>query len=283
MTQQQTLRVAIAQPYTKLGDVEGNLAQSLDLATQAAANGCRLILLPETALHGYSVPPEVLAAAVPHDGKVAEKLQEHAKKENIAIVAGVFERPEGEDCVYISQFIALPSGDLVVQRKHGGHEKPGITKAPFDPKLFEIDGVRCCVTICIDCRIKNIGNTLADLGCQLQLVPTAGGGAHPIFHQEDLNDPEKAELYIEAMKDSCFPKEQALVKRYRLRMALATANLATGFDGADYVQQGHSMLIDSTGDLLALIPGTYIQEHFRPRLAWGDVHPQQPQKLPTDT
>jgi len=275
-----TLRVAIAQPYTRLGDVEGNLAQVKELATEAAANGCELILFPEVALHGYSVPPEVLEKAVVADGEVAEKLVAHSDREKIIMATGVFERDPEEDVVYISQFITFPEGRLLVQRKHGGHEKPGIAKAPLDPKIFEVNGVKCCVTICIDTRIKGIENMLVDLGCQLQLAPTAGGGAYPILHQKDLDDPEKAKKYVEAMEDSCFPKELALVKRYRLRMALATANLATGFDGADYVQQGHSMLMDSTGGLLALIPGTYIQEHFRPRVAWGDIHPQQPRRLP---
>ncbi|MDA0324008.1 MAG: hypothetical protein O2923_15000 [Verrucomicrobia bacterium] len=57
------LRMAVAQPYTRLGEVEGNLDQTVELSRTAAAAGCRLILFPETSLYGYSVPPEVLAKA----------------------------------------------------------------------------------------------------------------------------------------------------------------------------------------------------------------------------
>lgn len=277
-----TLRIAVAQPYTKLGDVEGNLSQVLDLATQAATNGCRLVLFPEVALYGYSVPPEVLAKAEPADGPIAEALLRHADREGIVIAAGVYEREHSDDRVYISHFVAFPDGALVVQRKHGGHEKPGIEKAPFDQKIFEVGGVRCSVVICIDSKKPGILNTLVDLGCQLELVPTAGGGAYKRFYFEDLEDPERYKLYEEAMAASCFPGDGTMRKRYRLRMALATANLATGDDGRDYFQQGHSIIIDSDGALVGLIPGTHVQEHFRPKMVWADIHARTPQRLPDD-
>lgn len=280
MSADRTLRVAIAQPYTKLGDVEGNLAQVLQLAEQASAVGCEIILLPEVALHGYSIPQRVLDRAIGCDGPETEALRAHAVQKRIAIAAGAFERDAADGSICISHFIALPDGELVVQRKHGGHEKPGIARAPFEQKVFEVGGVRCGVTICIDCRTPGIHELLVDLGCELHLVPTAGGGAYGRFSLEDFEDDRRYAEYLEAMQNSCFPKEDGLRRQFRLRMALATANLATGDDGADYFQQGHSMLIDSDGDLVALIPGTHVQEHFHPRLAWGDIHPRTPRRAP---
>lgn len=280
ISETKTLRIAVAQPYTKLGDVEGNLSQVLDLASQAALNGCEIVLLPEVALYGYSVPPEVLAKAETADGRIAESLRAHAQREGIVIAAGVFERVEEGVC--ISHFVAFPDGELLVQRKAGGHEKPGIVKAPFDQKVFEVNGVKCSVVICIDSKCPGILDTLVDLGCQLELVPTAGGGAYKAIGQQEFDDPERYKLYEEAMADSCFPGGGSMLKRWRLRMALATANLATGDDGCDYYQQGHSIIIDSDGALVGLIPGTYVQEHFRPKLVWADIHPRTPQHLPKD-
>ena len=126
ISEAKTLRIAVAQPYTKLGDIEGNLAQVLDLASQAALNGCEIVLFPECALYGYSVPPEVLAKAEPADGRIAESLRAHAQREGIVIAAGVFERVEEDEGVCISHFVAFPDGELLVQRKAGGHESDGL-------------------------------------------------------------------------------------------------------------------------------------------------------------
>ncbi len=276
------MRVAVAQPYTKLGDVTGNLVQVQELARQASAVGCHVMLTPETSLYGYSIPPEVLQQATTANGPVADALLETAQAESIAVIAGVYERDPQSDEIYISQFIALPGGELVVQRKAGGHERPGIARPPFEIKTFEIDGVTCAVVICIDSVRPNVLSDLVDAGCQVELVPTAGGGAYGRYQTSDWTDREKYEEYEEAMEKSCYPGGGAMWTRHALQMALACCNLATGEDGKDYFQQGHSFIINSDGALLALIPGTHVQEHFRPKLAWGDVTPATPQHLPPD-
>jgi len=277
--QPKTLRVAVAQPYTKLGDVEGNLEQVLDLTAQAAVNGCELILFPETTLHGYSNPPEVMAKAITRDGPVAKSLLRHARRYNIAIVVGAFERDLATDNVYISQFIALGDGELIVQRKHLGHEKPGVAQAPQSPEVFAVRGVRCCAVICADSGVEDIDGKLVDAGCQLKLHPTAGGPKQSAgFSLKDFEDPDRYKAYIAAMKKVCFPPNELLAERYRYRMALATSNLSTADDGADYFQPGHSMIIDSDGNLVGLIPGTYVKEHFGPRLTWADIHPATPRR-----
>ena len=277
-----TVRVAVAQPYTKLGDVDGNLAQVLDLSSQAAINGCRFILFPETVLHGYSIPPEVLEKAETADGAVAQTLLAQSADKNIVMAVGLFERDTADPAqIFISHFVAFPDGRLLVQRKGGGHEKPGIARNdPHDQIVFEVDGVKMSVTICIDSVRPGINDLLVEKGCQIQCAPTAGGGAYKGMPLADLADEEAYKNYEAAMEDSCFPGGGAMRRRYLMRMALATANLATGDDGCDYYQQGHSYMIDSDGSLVGLIPGTYVQEHFRPRFTWADLHARTPQKLP---
>ncbi|MCJ8329551.1 MAG: carbon-nitrogen hydrolase family protein [Lentisphaeria bacterium] len=270
------LRVAVNQPYTKFGDVDGNLDQVIELARLSAACGCRIALSPEVALYGYSIPPEQLARATPADGPVAERIAKAAKDLDICIVTGVFELEESTGDIYISQFIGMPNGDLLVQRKVGGHEKPGIARAPAEWHTFEVDGVTCAVTICIDSVNPIIDEYLIDAGCQLQLVPVAGGGAHGRHYANDWDDDEKYANYLEALSDSCSPKGDGFRQRRESQMAMACANLATGDDGHDYFQQGHSQIYDSSGALVALIPGEHVQEFFSPRMAWGDITPLMP-------
>lgn len=283
MTAWKSIRVAIAQPYTKLGDVQGNLAQVLDLASEAAASRCDIVLYPEVALHGYSIPPHVLAAAITDDGPEVAALLEHADTLNIHLAVGAYEKDRESGDIYISQFIARPGGELIVQRKFGGHEKPGIARAPFGPIIFEIKGVRCAVVICIDSKHPDLREFLVKNGCHVELVPVAGGGAYGRFQYKDMDDPERNKAYEEAMAASCFPRDGALRGRYQMRMALACCNLATGDDGHDYFQQGHSMLIDSDGSLLVIIPGAHIQEQFRPKIAWADLHARTPRMPPPET
>ena len=49
------LRVALAQANPTVGDLEGNAAQVLALAKEAAAEGAHLVAFPEMFLTGYPV------------------------------------------------------------------------------------------------------------------------------------------------------------------------------------------------------------------------------------
>ena len=67
----QTLRVALAQLNTTVGDFEGNSARILDAAARAQEAGADLVACPELAITGY--PPEdlLIRAAFIDDAQAA--------------------------------------------------------------------------------------------------------------------------------------------------------------------------------------------------------------------
>ena len=59
------------------------------------------------------------------------------------------------------------------------------------------------------------------------------------------------------------------------RMVMASCNHMAD-NGVDYFHPGHSLIVGASGELAALLPGSFVFEHLRPRLAIGTVHPRIP-------
>jgi len=274
-----TIHLACGQIVCRPGDVEGNLKQIRALAQQAAVAGARLCLFAEGAVTGYVTTPPVLGAAPTEDGPVAERLKQMAAELKIAIAAGTLERsPRG---IHVSCFIALPGGRFLVQRKHmlnDAERKIGFAPGPAERTIFEVDGVKMAVCICADVGIPGVRDTVARRGCQVLLVPTAGGGGREhVYRPADLEDPKRLAGYVKLMDGVC-SVSSALGECIGRRMAQVAVNLA-GDDGIDHYHPGHSSIIDSRGRIVALHPGEYVIDYLEPRMIHGPVVVQEPRPL----
>lgn len=278
----QTIHLAAGQIVCRPGDIEGNLRQIYELSQQAAAAGARLCLFAEGAITGYVTTPAVLAAAPTADGPVVARLKRMAAELKIAIAAGTLERIPGG--AHVSCFIALPDGRFVVQRKHllnDAEKLQGLVPGPAERTLFEVAGVQLAVCICADVGIPGIRDRLAEQGCQVLLLPTAGGGGREhIYHPQDLQNPERRASYVKLMDNVC-SVASAIGDCVNRRMAQVAVNLA-GDDGGAHYHPGHSSLIDSRGRVVALQPGEYVIDYLAPRLIHGPVVVQRPCALPAE-
>ncbi len=81
-----TLRVALAQLNTTVGDLAGNSARMLDAARRAADAGADLVAFPELAITGY--PPEDLLIRAPFIEDAARALEEFARRVRGPAAAG---------------------------------------------------------------------------------------------------------------------------------------------------------------------------------------------------
>ena len=93
-----TLRLAIAQLNTTVGDLDGNVARALEVVAQAEAADADVILLPEMTITGY--PPEdlVLKPGFVADTRAAlEKFA--AGTSRIAAVVGFADGADGDPVV----------------------------------------------------------------------------------------------------------------------------------------------------------------------------------------
>src|SRR5438270_2761709 len=88
------MKVAAAQIFCALGDFDANLRKVRDFAGLAKKNGAELVVFPEMIDTGYSMPVIQKHARLWDEG-AAKELEEIAKQNSIAIVAGISDRDGG--------------------------------------------------------------------------------------------------------------------------------------------------------------------------------------------
>jgi (R)-amidase len=106
------LKIAVAQIACALGDPEANLSKAREFSPRAKDAGAELIVFPEMADTGYSMPVIQKHASLWKTGFVPG-LCEVARELSIAIVSGVSER--GGSSIYNSQILVDAKGDIVAK------------------------------------------------------------------------------------------------------------------------------------------------------------------------
>lgn len=149
----QTLRVALAQINTTVGDLSGNIERVWDAARRAAALGADLVAAPELAISGY--PPEDLLLRGSFLAACERALAALAARARglPPIVVGV---PEGTAGLPYNAAAVVHDGRVVGRyRKHrlpnyGVFDELRYFQPGSDLPLFEIAGVPVGVTVCED-------------------------------------------------------------------------------------------------------------------------------------
>jgi len=158
------MKIAVAQISCALGDLHANLAKIGNFSSQAKKTGAELILFPEMADTGYSMPV-IQAHATPWTSGAVPELRKIARDLSIAIIGGVSER-EGAS-IYNSQVFIDERGEVV-----GKYRKTHLfTAAPieehkcFSPgdgfTSFAFADLRFGLSICYDLRFPEVYRKLA--------------------------------------------------------------------------------------------------------------------------
>ena len=171
---QLTHRIGLGQMLVEGGNPEANLARAERFIKEAAERDCRLVVLPECLDFGWT-DPSARAGAHPIPGPHSEQLAKSAIEHQIFVVAGLVERAGVR--LYNSAVLIDPRGEvLLVHRK--------INELTVAQDLYSI-GDRLAVaetelgtlavSICADNKMDSlaIGHTLARMGAQLLLAPSA--------------------------------------------------------------------------------------------------------------
>jgi len=253
------------------------------LIRQAAGGGARLMLFSESGVTGCEALERTWKQAVVLGDATCRRLQQLARDYRMVIAAGFIER-EGA-AHHNTHGVFYPDGTLVVQRKACvtpvEKDIPNMQGGTTDRALFEVDGVKCAISICADSGQPDLLNRLARLGVQLHLIPTAGccAGRSLGFAEAELDDAKRLEEYLAKAETVVFSRDAIRWSRLH-RIAMACCNQMAD-DGTVYFHCGHSMIVDTTGELIGLIPGSFVFEHLRPRVVWGDIHPKAPRVVET--
>jgi predicted amidohydrolase len=158
------MKIAAAQISCAVGDIPANVGKIRDFSAQAKEGDAELVVFPEVADTGYSMPVIEDSATPWTEGAVPE-LQKIAKDLAIAIICGVSERESGS--IYNSQVFIDANGKIVgsYRKTHLFTGTPVGEDECFVPgnelKSFPFGGVRLGLSICYDLRFPEVYRTLA--------------------------------------------------------------------------------------------------------------------------
>jgi NAD+ synthase (glutamine-hydrolysing) len=228
-----TVKVAITQINSTVGDFAGNRQKIVDYAHRAAQQGAHIVLTPELALSGY--PPEDLLLRQAFYAKSAETLTvlatDLASLADVRVVVGhPFDergmrrnaasvlcngKVLGTYCKY-----ELPNADVFDERRYF---------SPSDASfVFEVEGVRFGVNICEDTWFAHAPAQARAAGAEVLLVLNGSP-----FHMG------KQHVRLDTMRRHVSAQD----------MAAVYVNLVGGQD--ELLFDGNSFVLDASGRLCA--------------------------------
>lgn len=151
-----------------------NLARAEGMIERAAAQGCRVVVLPECLDFGWT-DPSARKGAQPVPGRHSDQLARAARGGNIWVAAGLVER-DGER-LFNTAVLISPDGEIILRHRKInelalGHDLYflGTGIAAADTELGRV-GLAICADNYPDS--PEIGGALGRMGCRLLLSPCA--------------------------------------------------------------------------------------------------------------
>jgi NAD+ synthase (glutamine-hydrolysing) len=225
-----TVRIALAQIDTTVGDIAGNVAKIQEHIARARHQGAELVIFPELAVTGY--PPEDLLLRE-HFLADARRAVDRLAAETTDIVALVG-FPERAEDVYNAAAV-LAEGELRgIYRKsylpnYGVFDEERYFQSGVRGATIEVGDVVVGLTICED--IWEPGPPLSDEALSGATV-IVNLSASPYYAGKGL---ERERMIVQRARDSL--------------AAVAFCNLVGGQD--ELVFDGHSLVVDHDGTVLA--------------------------------
>jgi predicted amidohydrolase len=168
------MKIALCQTAGHPGKVEKNLALMEQAAGKAAAEGARLLVLPEMFLTGYNIGADAQRLAEPSDGPAASAAAAIARGARIALLYGYPER--AEEGVYNSALLIDGQGTPLVNCRKThlyGRDEKSVFCAGNRLAAAELEGIIVGLLICYDVEFPEAVRCLALAAADLIVVPTA--------------------------------------------------------------------------------------------------------------
>jgi predicted amidohydrolase len=257
------IRIASAQFEHKSADKEYNLAVIDQLAAKASLQGAKAIAFHECAITGYTFAQGLskkqmldLAEPIP-DGNSIKKLMQIARKNDIVVLAGLFEK-NASDHLFKAYVCVDKNGLVAKHRKIHPFIHPDLE--PGDAyTIFEMDGWKCGILICYDNNIIENVRATTLLGAQIIFMPhvtmctpstrPGAGFVNPDLWKNRQKDPTSLRLEFDGMKGRSWLMKWLPARAYDNAIYAVFSN-AIGMDH-DQLKNGCSMIIDPFGDVLA--------------------------------
>lgn len=177
MSSADSVRIACAQYAARNGDVASNLAMIDRFASETAATGAQLLVLPELGVTGYVRPEQVPGLAETIPGPISHALGALAQKHQLAIACGLAERETNGRLR--NTMLLLDSSGRELLRYHKVHlwatERAWATPGEIFP-VAQLAGLTVGQWICYDNRFPEAARSLAQAGAQLAVCAAAWFG-----------------------------------------------------------------------------------------------------------
>lgn len=257
------IRISTAQFENKSADKDYNLSVIERLAFEAAANGAQVIAFHECSVTGYTFArslskEQMLEVAEPiPDGESVRKLIEVARKADIAILAGLFEKDENDQL--FKAYVCVDKNGLVAKYRKlhpfiNPHLIPGDSYC-----VFELNGWKCGILICYDNNIVENVRATRLLGAEIIFMPhvtmctpstrPGAGFVDPKLWENREADPTSLRLEFDGMKGRSWLMKWLPARAYDNGVYVVFSN-PVGMDD-DQLKNGCSMIVDPFGDIIA--------------------------------
>ena len=259
----ENLKIATAQFENRSGDKNYNLSVIRKLSKKAAEEGAKAVAFHECSITGYTfarslTKEEMLDVAefIP-DGESIQALQQIAGENNIAILAGLFEK-DSEDKIYKAYVCVDENGLVAKYRKLHPFINPYISPGN-EYCVFELHGWKCGILICYDNNIIENVRATNLLGADIIFMPhvtmctpstrPGAGFVDPKLWENRETDPTSLRLEFDGMKGRGWLMKWLPARAYDNAIYVVFSN-PIGMD-ADQLKNGCSMILDPFGDVVA--------------------------------
>ncbi len=256
------IKISTAQFEHRSGDKTYNLSVIEKLTQQASLSGSNAIAFHECSVTGYTFARHLskkqmleLAEFIP-GGESILKLTAIAKKYNIAILAGLFEKDENDSL--FKAYVCVDKNGLVAKhRKLHPFINPYLTPGN-SYCVFDLYGWKCGILICYDNNIIENVRATTLLGANIIFMPhvtmctpstrPGAGFIDPMLWQNREADPTSLRLEFDGMKGRDWLMKWLPARAYDNAIYAIFSN-PIGMDD-DQVKNGCSMIIDPFGDVI---------------------------------
>ena len=258
-----TIKIATAQFEHKSGDKNYNLKIIESLSETAAQQGAMAVAFHECSITGYTFARHLsedqlleLSEYIP-GGESISRLIEIAAKNNITVLAGLFERDK-ENKIYKGYVCVDKTGLIAKHRKLHPFINPVITPGNAYT-IFDLQGWKCGILICYDNNIIENVRATNLLGADIIFMPhvtmctpsprPGAGFVDPALWKNKEKDPDSLRREFNGMKGRKWLMKWLPARAYDNGLYAIFSN-AIGMDD-DQLKNGCSMIIDPFGDIIA--------------------------------
>lgn len=258
----ENLTIATAQFENRSGDKAYNLSVIEKMTADAAAQGAQAIAFHECSITGYTFARKLnkaqmldLAEEIPGGQSIAT-LTEYARRYDIAILAGLFEKDKDENL--FKAYVCVDKTGLIAKHRKlhpfiNPHLLPGTAYTVFD-----LYGWKCGILICYDNNIIENVRATALLGAQIIFMPhvtmctpstrPGAGFVDPELWKEKEANAVLLRQEFDSLKGRQWLMKWLPARAYDNAIYAVFAN-PIGMDD-DQLKNGCSMIIDPYGDII---------------------------------